>query len=252
MENMFNCLCSALLLDVNREKFLNGEGLQLMNLMLREKKISRNSALKVLDHAMSGADGASNCLKFVDILGLRTLFPLFMKPPKKNKKIGSTVKDHEEHIVSIIASMLQNLKGSHKQRLVSKFSEKDFAKVDRLIELHFKYMEKIQREEAKLEREREKLLQLLDGDEEQLEEDFYLRKLDAGFFTLQQVDYIIADISSYNSQIKQRILRILNMKGGTVKSVRAVLKEYSCSIDDKSSTSANVLRQKIIALTDKF
>merc|ERR1719320_1581772 len=93
--------------------------------MLREKKISRNSALKVMDYAMQGAEGASNCAKFVEIYGLRTLFPLFMRPPKKNKKIGSTVKDHEEHIVSIMANMLQNLKGSAKARVVAKFQVKD-------------------------------------------------------------------------------------------------------------------------------
>ena len=35
MENVFNSMCSALMLPANREKFLKGEGLQLMNLMLR-------------------------------------------------------------------------------------------------------------------------------------------------------------------------------------------------------------------------
>lgn len=35
MENLFNCLCSALLHGPNRDKFLKGEGPQLMNLMLR-------------------------------------------------------------------------------------------------------------------------------------------------------------------------------------------------------------------------
>lgn len=35
MENLFDCLCSALMLNPNRERFLKGEGLQLMNLMLR-------------------------------------------------------------------------------------------------------------------------------------------------------------------------------------------------------------------------
>ena len=35
MENLFNCLCSLLLHVPNRDRFLKGEGLQLMNLMLR-------------------------------------------------------------------------------------------------------------------------------------------------------------------------------------------------------------------------
>ena len=72
-------------------RFLRGEGLQLMNLMLREKKVSRNGALKVLNHAMIGVEGKDNCAKFIDILGLRTIFPLFMKTPKKQKRMKITV-----------------------------------------------------------------------------------------------------------------------------------------------------------------
>lgn len=64
----------------------------------REKKISRSSALKVLDHAMIGPEGTDNCHKFVDILGLRTIFPLFMKSPRKIKKVGTTEKEHEGRV----------------------------------------------------------------------------------------------------------------------------------------------------------
>ncbi|CAH1966001.1 unnamed protein product [Acanthoscelides obtectus] len=142
MENLFNCLCSALMVVPNRDKFLKGEGLQLMNLMLREKKTSRNGSLKVLDYAMSGPYGKDNCNKFVDILGLRTIFPLFMKTPKKNRRKVLSTEEHEEHVCSIIASMLRNCKGSQRQRLISKFTENDHEKVDRLLELHFKYLEK--------------------------------------------------------------------------------------------------------------
>ncbi|VEL38902.1 unnamed protein product [Protopolystoma xenopodis] len=35
MHNLFNCLCTALLLPANKQRFLKGEGVQLMNLMLR-------------------------------------------------------------------------------------------------------------------------------------------------------------------------------------------------------------------------
>uniref|UniRef100_A0A7N5KCV7 Beta-catenin-like protein 1 n=1 Tax=Ailuropoda melanoleuca TaxID=9646 RepID=A0A7N5KCV7_AILME len=107
MENLFDSLCSCLMLSSNRERFLKGEGLQLMNLMLREKKISRSSALKVLDHAMIGPEGTDNCHKFVDILGLRTIFPLFMKSPRKIKKVGTTEKEHEGHGPA---------RGDHRQR----------------------------------------------------------------------------------------------------------------------------------------
>jgi beta-catenin-like protein 1 len=47
--------------------------------------MSRNCGIKVLNHAMTGVEGTDNCQKFVDILGLRTIFPLFMKTPKQGK-----------------------------------------------------------------------------------------------------------------------------------------------------------------------
>ena len=50
--------------------------------------MSRCSAVKVLNYSMQGTDGVDNCQKFIDILGLRSLFPLFMKTPKINKKSG--------------------------------------------------------------------------------------------------------------------------------------------------------------------
>lgn len=49
---------------------------------------------------MIGPEGTDNCHKFVDILGLRTIFPLFMKSPKKIKKVGTTEKEHEGRCTS--------------------------------------------------------------------------------------------------------------------------------------------------------
>ena len=39
-------------------------------------QVSRNGALKVLDYALIGPEGKDCCNKFVEILGLRTIFPL--------------------------------------------------------------------------------------------------------------------------------------------------------------------------------
>ncbi|KAF9799342.1 hypothetical protein SFRURICE_000850 [Spodoptera frugiperda] len=185
MENMFNSLCCALTEPSNRDRFLRGEGLQLMNLMLREKKMSRNGSLKVLDYALAGPEGRDNCNKFVDILGLRTVFPLFMKTPKRKRIL--TVDEHEEHVVSIIASMLRNCQGSQRQRLLAKFTENDLEKVDRLLELHFKYMDKVDRTEKEMEQEQEEL-----NDDAQ-----YLMRLSNGLFTLQLIDRIILEASLY-------------------------------------------------------
>lgn len=73
--------------------------------------MSRNGSLKVLNHALSGPQGKDNCNKFVDILGLRTIFPLFMKTPKKNRKRMLSTEEHEGKclIVSIFQKWYSNI-----------------------------------------------------------------------------------------------------------------------------------------------
>ncbi|CAH1966000.1 unnamed protein product [Acanthoscelides obtectus] len=244
MENLFNCLCSALMVVPNRDKFLKGEGLQLMNLMLREKKTSRNGSLKVLDYAMSGPYGKDNCNKFVDILGLRTIFPLFMKTPKKNRRKVLSTEEHEEHVCSIIASMLRNCKGSQRQRLISKFTENDHEKVDRLLELHFKYLEKVDAIDSAL-------------NEEETEDDddsIYLKRLEGGLFTLQLVDYIILEVCNCGSpSIKQRAVQILNLRGASLKTIKHVMREYAGNLGDEGDQEwRDEEQQHILNLVDKF
>jgi len=53
MENLFDCLCSLLLHNPNRDRFLKGEGLQLMNLMLREKKVRTSSIKKPIEFVLA-------------------------------------------------------------------------------------------------------------------------------------------------------------------------------------------------------
>ncbi|XP_058979971.1 beta-catenin-like protein 1 [Musca domestica] len=248
MENLFNCMCSALMAKENREKFLKGEGLQLMNLMLREKKMSRNGSLKVLDHAMSGPDGRDNCNKFVDILGLRTIFPLFMKTPKKSKRLLSA-DAHEEHVCAVIASMLRNCKGAQRQRLLSKFTENDHEKVDRLLELHLKYLEKVEA----VDREIDQQPRDDDMDETEEAENNYLKRLTGGLFTLQMIDYIILEISATSESIKSRVLQILNLRGASMKTIRSVMREYAGNLgEDGDADWKEQEETHILSLVDRF
>ena len=102
---------------------------------------------------MNGREGKANCETFVDIMGLGVLFPLFMKPPKGNRKAGDTKSTNEENLISIIASLLQNCDGAHKQRVLSKFIENDHEKVDRLLEVYFKYLEKVKSVDDEIKQE---------------------------------------------------------------------------------------------------
>ncbi|XP_031724612.1 beta-catenin-like protein 1 [Anarrhichthys ocellatus] len=254
MENLFDSLSSCLMLPANRDRFLRGEGLQLMNLMLREKKMSRTSAMKVLDHGMIGPEGADNSHKFVDILGLRTIFPLFMKTPKKMKKAAASEKEHEEHVCSIIASMLRNLKSQQRSRLLNKFTENDCEKVDRLMEMHFKYLEAVQQADKRIEGEKHEMVRRGEILDEGIEDEFYLRRLDAGLFVLQLICYIMVEISNSGiSQLQQRVHQILNLRGGSVKVVRHIMREYAESIGDgKSDEFKEAERKRIMDLVENF
>ncbi|KAK7114078.1 beta-catenin-like protein 1 [Littorina saxatilis] len=253
MENLFNCMCSALMYSANRARFLKGEGLQLMNLMLREKKLSRNCAIKVLNHSMTGVDGVDNSQKFVDILGLRTIFPLYMKTPK-TAKAGPSSDELEEHICSIIASLLRNSHGTQRQRLLSKFTENDHEKVERLMELHFKYLDKVRQCDDSIEKEKHRLKQAGEEVDEDMEDEFYLKRLDSGLFTLQLIDYIMLEVcASGASSVKSRVMQILNMRGGSIKVIRGIMREYAGNIGDAKDPAAREAEQsRILQLVDKF
>lgn len=224
VENLFDSLCSALMFTPNRDRFLRGEGLQLMILMLKEKKMSRKSSLKVLNHAMIDKEGAENCVKFIEVYGLRCLFPAFMKMPKKIAKAGGSEVEHEEHTCSIIVSLFKNTGGALRERLAAKFVENDHEKVERLIELHFKYQRRV--------READKAARSEVDDETEL----YLKKLDSGLYILQMVDYIIAELyASTVPSVTARLGVLLNQHGDSVKSVKETLYEQAQNLGDASA-----------------
>ena len=246
MENLFDCLCSVLMFTPNRDRFLKGEGLQLMILMLKEKKMSRHSALKVLNHAMCNAEGTDNCMKFVEVYGLRSLFPAFMKPPKSSKKAGSSEQEYEEHVCSIIASLFRNVQGPFRDRIISKFVENDYEKVDRLMELHFKYKRRVTLVDEEVRRER-RLNPTVETDE--METEIYLRRLDAGLFTLQLVDYVMLELYLCSMpSIQSRVQTLLSQHRDSLDAVKAVLREYSSNLGDESSSDA--LKQEQQRLND--
>lgn len=280
MENLFNCLCSSLLCcPSNRELFYKGEGIELMNLILREKRKKgsnssvRVGALKVINHAMSSDRSDDTilplcCNKFIEILGLRVLLPILMKPTsvlgsRKNEAINA-IDEVEEHCLSIILALINNSKNDNKKRVINKFSELDFEKTDRLVELHFKYSDKLIKCDSQLKKER---AQKLVNDEQVDEEEFFMRRLtDGGLFTLQIIDYVILLISSLyedfcepqkNDQatnksketIKSRIMKLINLHGATsvnhYKFIKDVMKNFANDKDEEE-------KRKLLELIEEF
>ena len=76
--------------------------------------------------------------------------------------------------------------------------------------------------------------------------DLYLRRLDAGLFTLQSVDYVITELCMCGEGvIHQRILTILGQRGETLETVKGVMEEYIEQLDDREDQERRRLRSMI-------
>jgi len=115
---------------------------------------------------------------------------------KQNK-----TKQKKERILSIIVSLFQFSKGQSRLRLLAKFVDDDYEKVDRIVELHFEYFSKVQNAIQKIEQRKKEIIENDEeiDDEKQLE--FDSMKLDGGFLSLQFIDLIILYICTYEDDI---------------------------------------------------
>lgn len=96
------------------------------------------------------------------------------------------------------------------------------------MELHFQYFERVQGANRTME----------DDDED--EEEIYLRKLEAGLYTLQLIDYIIIEIASATSEIpsiRQRVLQILNLRNSSIDTIKGIVRGKICSGDVRFGSS---------------
>ncbi|EXX77513.1 hypothetical protein RirG_023090 [Rhizophagus irregularis DAOM 197198w] len=219
MENYFDALCLVLEEPEIKQKFLEGEGVELMLIMMKEKMMSRMRSIKVLDHALSTPMGLRNCERFVEIFGLKTLFAAFM-----------------QHIMGIIISLLKNLPpdSEARMRLINKFIEDNYEKVDRLLEIRESYEAKVENVNKEIEEEKE----TLDGDDSEMEELYLRRRLDGGLFTLQLVDLTIAWICFEDSAIKEHVSILLNRTGRSLSNVKTILEDYFKNMGDVDQIEA--------------
>ncbi|KAL6959709.1 hypothetical protein U1Q18_039862 [Sarracenia purpurea var. burkii] len=147
-------------------------------------------------------------------------------PMNKNKKKGYK-EELEERLVSLIASLFGGiLRGSRRERLLSKFVENECEKIDRLMELYVRYSNRV-----KSETERMNQLEL--DDLEMDEEEKYNRRLESGLYTLQLIAVILGHLwTSEHPKMKARIELLLKQNKLTKKDVKDILKEYHDNIGD--------------------
>ena len=213
VENVFDCLTCCVDDGEGKTKFLEAEGVELCLIMLREGKMSRPRALRLLDHALGGPDGGACCERLVEAAGLKSTFSLFMKK-----------QDHEatEHLLGILSSMLRSLPANEapRIRLLAKFVEKDYQAPGRLVQLRREYVAKLAKVDQEIKNERAEL-----GPEEQEDraDEWLSRRLDAGLYVLQTVDVILAWLVAEDDGARKKIVELLGDRDEGLEDVKATL-----------------------------
>ncbi|KAM5540507.1 hypothetical protein V8D89_005965 [Ganoderma adspersum] len=238
MENVFDCLCSALGEPEIKQQLLDSEGVDLMVLIMKDKMQARSRAIKVLDYATSGPKGTAACETFVDALGLKTLFSSFMGKANKKQKasVGHAASEDTAHTLGIVSSLLSNLASDSpaRIRLLAKFVENSYEKPEKLLEIRDSAHARLKVTEKEIADEKKRMVE--DGDDvEGMEDLWYLRRLDGGLFTLQTVDYILAWIVMEDDGVREHVRKLLDRKNQSFKDVVMTLQIYHDNVDDDNT-----------------
>jgi beta-catenin-like protein 1 len=262
-ENLFLCLCTALLHPENQDKFLACEGMELMVRCLKEQKHAAICALRVVKYATSNNHRAC-CEKFVAVGGLKYAFPALMgrglSSSVKKKISEGAGRDAEETAIAVVSQLVSTLFDCPTDdvgaRLLLKFTENEGEKLDRCSELFAKYVGVLQATERQLEATAAALQEA--GDDEGLEdfcsaENTYAQRLTGGLFTLQLLSAIIVfvcvhDSSSGTSRNSVEKVRIkLGADGLAFSDVLDVLREAATqmSVEEDSKASSGEVGEEV-------
>ncbi|KAK2756106.1 hypothetical protein FQN54_005514 [Arachnomyces sp. PD_36] len=225
VENLFDCLTCVVDDNEGKEKFIDGEGIELAQIMLREGKMSKPRALRVLDHTLGGPGGARACEHFVEAAGLRTAFAMFMKK-QESRNI--------EHILGLFSSLLRLLPGESAGRIrtLAKFMEKDYEKIGKLVKLRREYSSRVSPVDKAIQEERKSLPK---EQQEEMADEWFSRRLDAGLFSLQTIDVILAWLVAEDDGAKSRIKTLLADQDEGLEVIRDTLQEQ---LDGLTGTEA--------------
>ncbi|KRX17459.1 Beta-catenin-like protein 1 [Trichinella nelsoni] len=215
MLSVFSSLCSSLLYVPNKHKFGEGEGFQVVLMMLRKSKSGLGWALVALDYATQSPDSKENCNKLVEVGGLGTIFAFFMRPVSRRIRKRFSVENQELYVCSTLSSLLKYCDSSQQERVIKKFSERNFEKLKRLAKLHKKYWLRV--------RDFEKTHTSVSDDNK-----IYLDKLENGLSTLQSISFIFSVVLvKGDNNLAQQAMKLLALHQLFLESIQQVLKEYA-------------------------
>ncbi|KAK2625776.1 hypothetical protein QTJ16_005088 [Diplocarpon rosae] len=215
VENVFDSLACVADEPEGKQKFVEAEGVELCLIMIKEGKMSKSRALRLIDHALGGQSGAEVCERLVEAAGLKVVFGMFMK-----KQDGQTT----EHLLGIFSSLLRLLPADSAGRIrtLAKFVEKDYEKLEKMVKLRRDYAARVDVVEKEIRGEQVKM----DAEErEEMADEWLGRRLDAGLFCLQTIDIILAWLVAEDDGAKKKIQKLLADRDEDLAMVKATLQE---------------------------
>lgn len=239
VENVFNALTICVGLPLGKERFLEAEGVELCLIMLKEGKFSKPRALRTLDHALAGFAAPTLGEKFVEVAGLRVVGGMLGK-----KMDRSTT----EHVLGIFASLLGQLPGDSAARIrvLAKFVDGDYDKVEKLMKIRQEYRCRLRPVDQQISAERKTLKNQEEKDD--VEAEWQSRRLDAGLYSFQTANVILAWVAAEDAGARKQIASKLADRDESLSDVRRVLSELVNAVkggDDEESTAAADMYQTL-------
>jgi beta-catenin-like protein 1 len=213
VENIFDALTGVVDEPEGKQKFLEAEGVELSLIMIREGKMSKSRALRLIDHALGGQTGAEVCEKLVEAAGLKGVFGMFMK-----NQDGQTT----EHLLDIFSSLLRLLPANSAGRIrtLAKFVEKEYEKLGKLVKLRRDYASRVAAVDEEIRAEQVKL----DAEErDDMADEWLSRRLDAGLFCLQTIDVILAWLVAEDEGASRKIQNLLADRDESLAVIKATI-----------------------------
>ncbi|KAF8854137.1 DUF1716-domain-containing protein [Acephala macrosclerotiorum] len=213
VENVFDSLTCVVDETEGKSKFVEAEGVELALIMIREGKMSKSRALRLMDHALAGQAGGEVAEKLVEAAGLKVIFSMFMK-----KQDSATT----EHLLGIFSSLLRALPAGEAGRIrtLAKFVEKDYEKIEKLVKLRRDYAKRVAVVDEEIRNEQ------LDAEErEEIADEWLSRRLDAGLFCLQTVDVVLAWLVAEDEGAEKRIRTLFADRDETLAVVKGTIQE---------------------------
>ncbi|KAK1983132.1 Catenin-beta-like protein [Colletotrichum cereale] len=223
MENLFNALVCIVDEPEGKRKFLEAEGIELCLIMLKEGKMSKQPAMRLLVHSVNDDMTGDLCRKVVDAGGLKVLFSTFKKTTQQQRVMM-------ESLFDIFRSLLRFLPANSAERIrtLAKFVEKDYEKLDRLYECRKRYTSKLDAQDGKIQQDRSRMSA---EEAEALEGEWFLRRIDEGLYSVWNIDVILAWLIAEDAGARKKVQRLLAADGKGLAAIKATLEKYRRDLD---------------------